>query len=117
MARKFATTVTLTLEKASPGSSLSSQNVKLTFLDDRERLLLRRKPLPALWVGFDLTQRDPLTLPAYTVNAKDGSIQCKKHSNSNCSTCFGWKKQLSKLHKDGVKKSKSKKDSGSNLFV
>lgn len=97
MARKFATTVTLTLEKASPGSSLSSQNVKLTFLDDRERLLLRRKPLPALWVGvsadptslvqFDLTQRDPLTLPAYTVNAKDGSIQCKKHSNSNCSTC------------------------------
>ncbi|KAI5448914.1 hypothetical protein NCC49_005767 [Naganishia albida] len=67
--------------------------------------------------GFDLIQRDPLTLPAYTVNGKDGSIQCKKHSSSNCSTCFGWKKQLAKLHKDGVKKSKNKKESGSNLFV
>ncbi|KAJ9107658.1 hypothetical protein QFC21_001118 [Naganishia friedmannii] len=57
---------------------------------------------------FNQIDRDPLELPAYTVNAKDGSIQCKKHSTTNCTSCF---------HKKGVKKSKSKKDSGSNLFV
>ncbi|GHJ90176.1 hypothetical protein NliqN6_6578 [Naganishia liquefaciens] len=67
--------------------------------------------------GFDLTARDPLSLPAYTVNAKDGSIQCKKHSSSSCTTCFGWKKQLAKLHKEGAKKAKSKKEPTSNLFV
>jgi hypothetical protein len=55
-----------------------------------------------LWVlaQLDPIERRPLQVPAYTKNAKDGSIQCKKHSSDHCSTCFGWKKQLQKSKLD-----------------
>lgn len=49
---------------------------------------------------LDPIERRPLQVPAYTKNAKDGSIQCKKHSSDHCSTCFGWKKQLQKSKPD-----------------
>ncbi|KAG7530807.1 hypothetical protein FFLO_04786 [Filobasidium floriforme] len=58
--------------------------------------------------GLDPIERRPLQVPAYTKNAKDGSIQCKKHSSDHCSTCFGWKKQLQKIHKDTERKAKEK---------
>lgn len=49
---------------------------------------------------LDPIERRPLQVPSYTKNAKDGSIQCKKHSSDHCSTCFGWKKQLQKSKLD-----------------
>ncbi|KAG9076818.1 hypothetical protein FRC06_009306 [Ceratobasidium sp. 370] len=46
--------------------------------------------------------RGPLDLPATTTN-KEGVIQCKKHANPDCKQCYGWKKQLTKLHKEAKK--------------
>ena len=51
-----------------------------------------------LTFGFDpAPTRAPLELPPLSSN-KDGVLQCKKHSNPECKQCFGWKKQLQKLH-------------------
>jgi hypothetical protein len=36
---------------------------------------------------FDPTPRDPLEPPAFTKNAKDGSIVCKKHNSATCNQC------------------------------
>ncbi|KAB5589377.1 hypothetical protein CTheo_7175 [Ceratobasidium theobromae] len=47
--------------------------------------------------GFDPIDRGTLALPTLSTN-KDGVLQCKKHSNPECNLCFGWKKQLTKLH-------------------
>ncbi|KAF8526558.1 hypothetical protein BU17DRAFT_82656 [Hysterangium stoloniferum] len=49
---------------------------------------------------FGLTpwDRDPLELPTLMVQNKDGLWQCKKHTSTDCNLCFGWKKQLSRLH-------------------
>ncbi|CAE6376406.1 unnamed protein product [Rhizoctonia solani] len=51
-----------------------------------------------LTFGFDPNPaRSSLELPAWSTN-KDGMLQCKKHSNMDCRQCFGWKKQIQKLH-------------------
>ncbi|KAG8767877.1 hypothetical protein FRC12_005963 [Ceratobasidium sp. 428] len=55
--------------------------------------------------GFDPIDREPLDLPATQTN-KDGVIQCKKHANPDCKQCYGWKKQLTKLHRDAKKAGK-----------
>ncbi|KAF8601875.1 hypothetical protein BDV93DRAFT_524439 [Ceratobasidium sp. AG-I] len=56
-----------------------------------------------LTFGFEpAPARGSLDLPATTAN-KDGVIQCKKHANPDCRQCYGWKKQLTKLHKEAKK--------------
>ncbi|KIJ22923.1 hypothetical protein M422DRAFT_39876 [Sphaerobolus stellatus SS14] len=46
--------------------------------------------------GFTPWDREPLELPTASPN-KDGAWQCKKHGSAECSQCFGWKKQITKL--------------------
>ncbi|KAG9074702.1 hypothetical protein FS749_013702, partial [Ceratobasidium sp. UAMH 11750] len=46
--------------------------------------------------------RAPLDLPATNIT-KDGVLQCKKHANPDCKQCYGWKKQLTKLHREAKK--------------
>lgn len=59
---------------------------------------------------------------------------CKAHANTGCKSCcestpcslgtsmlmssrsVGWKKQITKLHKEGKKAAKGKKESGTNLY-
>ncbi|OCF33704.1 hypothetical protein I316_04778 [Kwoniella heveanensis BCC8398] len=66
---------------------------------------------------LDHKPRGPLELPAHFKNAKDGSYMCKAHGNANCKSCFGWKKQITKLQKEGKKEaSKKKTDTGTNLY-
>ncbi|WVQ70729.1 hypothetical protein IAR50_000251 [Cryptococcus sp. DSM 104548] len=68
-------------------------------------------------MGVDAAPRGPLELPAHYKNHKDGSYTCKAHGNANCKSCFSWKKQIVKLHKEGKKAaSKKKTDSGTNLY-
>ncbi|WVF68060.1 hypothetical protein IAT40_002823 [Kwoniella sp. CBS 6097] len=68
-------------------------------------------------MGLDHKPRGPLELPAHFKNAKDGSYMCKSHGNANCKSCFGWKKQITKLQKEGKKEaSKKKTDTGTNLY-
>ncbi|KAI9633513.1 uncharacterized protein MKK02DRAFT_38166 [Dioszegia hungarica] len=64
---------------------------------------------------FDPLPRDPIELPPHYKNAKDGSVMCKAHANPSCKSCFGWKKQINKLHKEGKKVAKKTKPSGSNF--
>ncbi|TDL24541.1 hypothetical protein BD410DRAFT_786060 [Rickenella mellea] len=45
--------------------------------------------------GFETTDRDPLEPPTSALN-KDGVYQCKKHSSTECSQCYGWKKQITR---------------------
>ncbi|KAK4684031.1 hypothetical protein P7C73_g6176, partial [Tremellales sp. Uapishka_1] len=66
--------------------------------------------------SFDPAPRSALELPAYTRSPKDGSIACKQHGNSGCNQCFGWKKQIVKLHKDGKKQAKAKKNEPKSNF-
>lgn len=96
-------TATLTREKVSRSPSLLRFLVTMNMLDTcfasqkmtRSSAYVRFdssrvREIANRWIHrsqFDLTAREPLSLPAYTVNAKDGSIQCKKHSSSNCTTC------------------------------
>lgn len=83
---------------------------------------------------LDPAPRAPLELPAHFKNNKDGSFTCKQHGNANCKSCcgfqilnlifldsshlviVGWKKQITKLHKEGKKAASKKKDSGTNLY-
>ncbi|KAL7424456.1 hypothetical protein Q5752_000140 [Cryptotrichosporon argae] len=58
----------------------------------------------------DSHPRDPLDVPAFTRNVKDGKIVCKAHANKECKQCFNWKKQMTKLHKEGKKVTKAKQD-------
>ncbi|WWD20681.1 hypothetical protein CI109_105157 [Kwoniella shandongensis] len=69
-------------------------------------------------MGFDPKPRAPLELPAHYKNNKDGSVMCKAHANPNCKSCFGWKKQITKLHKDGKKDAQKKKkgETGTSLY-
>ncbi|KDN45818.1 hypothetical protein RSAG8_04651, partial [Rhizoctonia solani AG-8 WAC10335] len=46
--------------------------------------------------GFDPIDRDPVECPELSIN-KDEVFQCKKHGNSTCSQCFGWKKQITRM--------------------
>lgn len=55
--------------------------------------------------GFDATNREPMSVPAFSV-AKDGTINCKKHGNGSCTQCFGWKKQITKLNREAKKAGK-----------
>ncbi|KZT61662.1 hypothetical protein CALCODRAFT_413732, partial [Calocera cornea HHB12733] len=55
--------------------------------------------------GFDPIDREPLSVPAYTVN-KDGKYNCKKHASDSCAQCYNWKKQISKLNKEAKKAGK-----------
>ncbi|EIW69911.1 hypothetical protein TREMEDRAFT_61683 [Tremella mesenterica DSM 1558] len=66
-------------------------------------------------MGLDPAPRAPLEMPAYYRSNKDHSIMCKAHASSNCKSCFGWKKQIVKLHKEGKKSSKNKNNGGSNF--
>ncbi|KAK1923081.1 hypothetical protein DB88DRAFT_330980 [Papiliotrema laurentii] len=66
-------------------------------------------------MGLDPAPRGPIELPPYFKNSKDGQIMCKAHANTNCKSCFGWKKQITKLHKEGKKAAKNKKESTSNF--
>ncbi|GFZ48117.1 hypothetical protein JCM24511_05865 [Saitozyma sp. JCM 24511] len=57
-------------------------------------------------MGLDPAPRQPLELPAHYKSNKDGSVMCKQHGNSNCKSCFGWKKQIMKLQKEFKKTNK-----------
>ena len=83
-------------------------------------------------MGLDPAPRAPIELPAYYKSNKDGQILCKAHGNTSCKSCcasassyiqkcrvlmiVGWKKQITKLHKEGKKAAKGKKESGTNLY-
>ncbi|WVN89764.1 uncharacterized protein L203_104994 [Cryptococcus depauperatus CBS 7841] len=67
-------------------------------------------------MGLNPAPRAPLELPAHYKNQKDGSYTCKQHGNANCKSCFSWKKQITKLHKEGKKAAAKKKDNGTNLY-
>ncbi|KAJ7113744.1 hypothetical protein C8R43DRAFT_131304 [Mycena crocata] len=45
--------------------------------------------------GFDPIDRDGLEAPPAIIN-KDGVYQCKKHANTGCTQCHGWKKQITR---------------------
>ncbi|GAA5973076.1 hypothetical protein JCM11641_000401 [Rhodosporidiobolus odoratus] len=54
------------------------------------------------------------------VMMKDGQPTCKKHKAANCQTCYGgFKKQVVKLTKEGIKRAKqeAKAHPKSNLLV
>ncbi|KIM34009.1 hypothetical protein M408DRAFT_325551 [Serendipita vermifera MAFF 305830] len=55
--------------------------------------------------GFTPADRTALTIPALG-GLKDGVWSCKKHTNTECTQCFNWKKQLNKLHKEAKKAGK-----------
>lgn len=38
-------------------------------------------------MGYDPAPREPLDLPSYYRNTKDGSYVCKAHANNNCKQC------------------------------
>ncbi|ORX41023.1 hypothetical protein BD324DRAFT_678424 [Kockovaella imperatae] len=63
-------------------------------------------------MGYDPLPRAALEIPAHYKSNKDGSILCKAHANSDCKSCFGWKKQIGKLHKE-AKKAGMKKQANS----
>jgi len=55
--------------------------------------------------GLDPKERSPMELPPSIVN-KAGVYQCKKHGNSGCNQCYGWKKQITKLQREATKNRK-----------
>jgi len=61
---------------------------------------------------FGLTpwDRDALELPSDAKPNKDGVWQCKKHSSTDCSQCFGWKKQITRLQQKAKKAGKKALD-------
>ncbi|WWC72550.1 uncharacterized protein I206_106512 [Kwoniella pini CBS 10737] len=68
-------------------------------------------------MGLDPKPRGPLELPAHFKNSKDNTFMCKSHGNANCKSCFNWKKQMTKLHKEGKKEaSKKKNEKTTNLY-
>ncbi|KAJ3573806.1 hypothetical protein NP233_g2191 [Leucocoprinus birnbaumii] len=56
--------------------------------------------------GFDPIDREPIEPPTVS-QTKDGVYQCKKHGQTTCNQCFGWKKQINKLRGAAKKAGKS----------
>jgi len=46
--------------------------------------------------GFDFIDREGIEAPSTGQN-KDNVYQCKKHSQTTCNQCYGWKKQITRL--------------------
>ncbi|GAA5993605.1 hypothetical protein JCM10908_000139 [Rhodotorula pacifica] len=61
--------------------------------------------------------REPIAAD-FSMNA-NGEPQCKKHKKTDCTACWGFKKQIVKLTKEGQKRAKTDKKNNpvSNLLV
>ncbi|KXN87307.1 hypothetical protein AN958_08971 [Leucoagaricus sp. SymC.cos] len=56
--------------------------------------------------GFDPIDREPINPPSVSQN-KEGVYQCKKHGQTTCNQCFGWKKQITRARTAAKKAGKS----------
>jgi len=70
----------------------------------------------AFTAGLDpIDTREPITVD-FSLN-KDGIPQCKRHKAADCNSCFGFKKQLTKLNADAKKQAKKGKGQKMSNFV
>nr|XP_018259634.1 uncharacterized protein I303_07702 [Kwoniella dejecticola CBS 10117]OBR81792.1 hypothetical protein I303_07702 [Kwoniella dejecticola CBS 10117] len=113
-ALKFANNASSTLEKVSPSKTPA---VNITNFELTRGLTYPLNSDNDAMMGLDPKPRGPLELPAHFKNQKDNTFMCKAHGNASCKSCFNWKKQMTKLHKEGKKEaSKKKNEKTTNLY-